>query len=59
MSERWGNSAKLLDSIRAFLGQTSHLYLLVALGGFALAVVVSFLSVLPLASDDSPFLGFI
>jgi hypothetical protein len=42
-----------------FWVKLATIYLLVALGGFALAVAVSFLSVLPLASDDSPFLGFI
>jgi len=42
-----------------FWVKLAALYLLVAVGAFALAVAVSFVSVLPLASDDSPGLGFI
>ena len=39
--------------------KTVTLYLIVACGGLALAVVLSFLTIVPLASDDSPGLGFI
>ena|ERR1035438_7867068 len=42
-----------------FWVKTVAIFLAAALGSFALAVVLSFLSVLPLARDDSPGLGIL